>query len=77
MAKRFSWKKTSRKKSASLRDSETISESKTMGCEKKIRKRMEKYNDELKTRQESIGLRKDRSTNQITSFKQAITTVLV
>ena len=35
-AKRFSWRKTSRKKSVSSRNSETILESTMMGCEKKL-----------------------------------------
>ena len=39
-------------------------------------KRLIKLNDELKIRQESIDLLKDRLTNQITNFKEMIAKVL-
>ena len=42
----------------------------------KLRKRLDKLNDELKVRQESIDLLKGRLKNQITSFKETITKVL-
>ena len=41
-----------------------------------IRKRIEKYNDELKARQESINLLKGRLKGQIKSFMEAIANVL-
>ena len=41
-----------------------------------IKKRIEMYNDDLKTRQGGIDLLKGRLTNQITSFKQMILKVL-
>ena len=41
-----------------------------------IRRRIPKYNDELKTRQESIDLLKGRLEDQITSFKETIVKVL-
>ena len=41
-----------------------------------LRKRLDKLNDELKVRQESIDLLKDRLKNQITSFKETIAKVL-
>ena len=41
-----------------------------------ITKRIDKLNDELKVRQESINLLKGRLTNQITSFKETIAKVL-
>ena len=41
-----------------------------------ITKRIEKLNDELKVRQESIDLLKGRLEDQITSFKETITKVL-
>ena len=41
-----------------------------------IRKRLDKLNDELKVRQESMDLLKDRLKNQITSFKEMIGKVL-
>ena len=41
-----------------------------------IAKRIDKLNDELKVRQESIDLLKGRLKNQITSFKETITKVL-
>ena len=41
-----------------------------------LRKRLDKLNDELKVRQESIDLLKDRLKNQITSFKEMIAKVL-
>ena len=41
-----------------------------------LRKRLDKLNDELKVRQESIDLLKDRLRNQITSFKETIAKVL-
>ena len=41
-----------------------------------LRKRLEKLNDELKVRQESIDLLKGRLRNQITSFKETIAKVL-
>ena len=41
-----------------------------------IRKRLDKLNDELKVRQESIDLLKGRLKNQITSFKETIAKVL-
>ena len=41
-----------------------------------LRKRLDKLNDELKVRQESIDLLKGRLKNQITSFKQTIAKVL-
>ena len=44
--------------------------------QEKIQKRIERYDDELKVSQESTDLLKDRLTNQITSFKEAITKVL-
>ena len=44
-------------------------------CEE-LRKRLDKLNDELKVRQESIDLLKGRLKNQITSFKETIAKVL-
>ena len=44
-------------------------------CEE-FRKRLDKLNDELKVRQESINLLKGRLKNQITSFKETIAKVL-
>ena len=41
-----------------------------------LRKRLDKLNDELKVRQESIDLLKGRIKNQITSFKETIAKVL-
>ena len=41
-----------------------------------LRKRLDKLNDELKVRQESINLLKSRLRNQITSFKETIAKVL-
>ena len=41
-----------------------------------LRKRLDKLNDELKVRQESINLLKGRLKNQIMSFKEMITKVL-
>ena len=41
-----------------------------------LRKRLDKLNDELKVRQESIDLLKGRLKNQITSFKKTIAKVL-
>ena len=41
-----------------------------------LRKRLDKLNDELKVRQESIDLQKGRLRNQITSFKETIAKVL-
>ena len=41
-----------------------------------ITKRIDNLNDELKVRQESIGLLKGRLKNQITSFKETIAKVL-
>ena len=41
-----------------------------------ITKQIDKLNDELKVRQESINLLKGRLTNQITSFKEMIAKVL-
>ena len=41
-----------------------------------LRKRLDKLNDELKVRQESINLLKGRLRNQITSFKETIAKVL-
>ena len=41
-----------------------------------IAKQIDKLNNELKVRQESIDLRKGRLKNQITSFKETITKVL-
>ena len=41
-----------------------------------LRKRLDKLNDELKVRQESIDLLKGRLKNQITSFKETIAKVL-
>ena len=41
-----------------------------------LRKRLDKLNDELKVRQESINLLKGRLKNQITSFKETIAKVL-
>ena len=41
-----------------------------------LRKRLNKLNDELKVRQESIDLLKGRLRNQITSFKETIAKVL-
>ena len=41
-----------------------------------LRKRLDKLNDELKARQESIDLLKGRLKNQITSFKETIAKVL-
>ena len=46
------------------------------GIREDIRKRIERYNDELKTRQEIISLLKGRLANQITSFKETIVKVL-
>ena len=43
---------------------------------KELRKRLDKLNDELKVRQESIDLLKGRLRNQITSFKETIAKVL-
>ena len=43
---------------------------------KELRKRLDKLNDELKVRQESIDLLKGRLKNQITSFKETIAKVL-
>ena len=41
-----------------------------------LRKRLDKLNDELKVRQESMDLLKGRLRNQITSFKETIAKVL-
>ena len=41
-----------------------------------LRERLDKLNDELKVRQESVNLLKDRLRNQITSFKETIAKVL-
>ena len=41
-----------------------------------ITKQIDKLNDELKVRQESIDLLKDRLKSQIMSFKETITKVL-
>ena len=41
-----------------------------------LRKKLDKLNDELKVRQESIDLLKGRLKNQITSFKETIAKVL-
>ena len=41
-----------------------------------LRKRLDKLNDELKVRQESIDLLKGRLKSQITSFKETIAKVL-
>ena len=41
-----------------------------------LRKRLDKLNDELKVRQESIDLLKSRLRNQIMSFKETIAKVL-
>ena len=41
-----------------------------------LRKKLDKLNDELKVRQESIDLLKDRLKSQITSFKETIAKVL-
>ena len=41
-----------------------------------LRKRLDKLNDELKVRQESINLLNGRLKNQITSFKETIAKVL-
>ena len=41
-----------------------------------LRKRLDKLNDELKVRQESIDLLKGRLKNHITSFKETIAKVL-
>ena len=41
-----------------------------------LRKRLDKLNDELKVRQESIDLLKSRLRNQITSFKETTAKVL-
>ena len=46
------------------------------GIREDIRKRIKRYNDDLKVRQENIDLPKGRLTNQITSFKETITKVL-
>ena len=46
------------------------------GIREDIRKRIEKYNDELKTRQQSINLLKGRLKDQITSFKETIAKML-
>ena len=46
------------------------------GMQEEIRKRIEKYNDELKTRQESIDLLTGRLKIQITSFQETIAKVL-
>ena len=43
---------------------------------KELRKRLDKLNDELKVRQESINLLKGRLKSQITSFKETIAKVL-
>ena len=43
---------------------------------KELRKRLDKLNDELKVRQESISLVKGRLKSQITSFKETIAKVL-
>ena len=43
---------------------------------KELRKRLDKLNNELKVRQESIDLLKSRLRNQITSFKETIAKVL-
>ena len=43
---------------------------------KELRKRLDKLNDELATRQESINLLKGRLKSQITSFKETIAKVL-
>ena len=48
----------------------------TRRVKKKTRKRLDKLNDELKLRQESIDLLKGRLKNQITSFKETIAKVL-
>ena len=42
----------------------------------RVQKRLDKLNDELKVRQESINLLKSRLRNQITSFKETIAKVL-
>ena len=44
--------------------------------DEELRKRLDKLNDELKVRQESIDLLKGRLKNQITSFKETIAKVL-
>ena len=46
------------------------------GIREDIQKRIKRYNDDLKVRQESIDLLKGRLTNQITSFKETIAKVL-
>ena len=46
------------------------------GIREDIMKRITKLNDELKVRQESISLLKDKLKNQIASFKETITKVL-
>ena len=46
------------------------------GIREDIRKRIKRYNDDLKVRQESTDLLKGRLTNQITSFKETIAKVL-
>ena len=46
------------------------------GIQDNIWKRIERYNDELKARQESINLPEGRLTSQIPSFKEMITKVL-
>ena len=46
------------------------------GIREDIRKRIEKYNDDLSIKQESIDLLKSRLTNQVTSFKETIAKVL-
>ena len=46
------------------------------GIREDIRKRIEKYNDELKTRQQSIDLLKGKLKDQITSFKETIAKML-
>ena len=76
VAKRFSWKKASRKKSTSLRNYEKHPGVYHDGIREDIMKQIVKPNDKLKVRQESINLLKGRLMNQITSFKETIVKVL-
>ena len=48
----------------------------TIKQHEELRKRLDKLNDELKVRQESIELLKGRLKNQIMSFKETIAKVL-
>ena len=75
MAKKVQLKKLTKKekrKHEEIRDNPEYDD----GIREDIRKRIEKYNDELKTRQQSIDLLKGRLKDQITSFKETVAKVL-